>query len=144
MKSERVSPSVVSDSLQPCGLEPARLLCPGGSPGKNAGVACHFLLRGIFPAQESHLGLLCYRQILYCLRQQGRPLLPKPSHLPCRREERVPSGPIPSSPVIQIHHPSCFCGVPGSPLRKAGLPWTLPRRWPWVCTQFCALQISFL
>ena len=30
--------SVVSSSLQPCRLWPARLLCQGGSPGKNTGV----------------------------------------------------------------------------------------------------------
>ena len=30
------------------GLQPARLLCPGDSPGKNTGVGCHFLLQGIF------------------------------------------------------------------------------------------------
>ena len=36
--------SVVSDSLQ--GLQPARLLCPWVSPGKNTGVNCHALLRG--------------------------------------------------------------------------------------------------
>ena len=41
------SRSVVSDSLRPQGLEPARLLCPRGSPGKNAGVGCHFLLQQI-------------------------------------------------------------------------------------------------
>ena len=29
-----VSHSVVSDSLRPCGLETARLLCPWDSPGK--------------------------------------------------------------------------------------------------------------
>ena len=27
------------------------------SPGKNAGVGCHSLLQGIFPTQESNLGL---------------------------------------------------------------------------------------
>ena len=32
-----------------CGLQPARLLCPWNSPGKNTGVGCHFLLQGIFP-----------------------------------------------------------------------------------------------
>ena len=37
--------SRVSDSLQPHGLEPARLLCPGGSPA-NTGVGCHSLLWG--------------------------------------------------------------------------------------------------
>ena len=37
--------SVVSDSVRPPhGLQPARLLCPWDSPGKNTGVACHFLL----------------------------------------------------------------------------------------------------
>ena len=30
--------SVVSNSLQPCGLWPAMLLCQGDSPGKNTGV----------------------------------------------------------------------------------------------------------
>ena len=39
-----VSHSVVSDSLRPHGLEPARLLCPWGFPGKNTGVGSHFLL----------------------------------------------------------------------------------------------------
>ena len=40
------------------GLQPARLLCPWDSPGKNIGVGCHFLLQGIFPTQESNPGLL--------------------------------------------------------------------------------------
>ena len=42
-------------------------LCPWDSPGKNIGVGCHFLLQGIFPTQESNLGLLHCRQILYQL-----------------------------------------------------------------------------
>ena len=37
------------------------------SPGKNTGVGCHFLLQGIFPTQESNLGLLHCRRILYWL-----------------------------------------------------------------------------
>ena len=45
------SHSVVSDSLRPRGLEPARLLCPWDFPGKNAGVDCHSLLQRIFPTQ---------------------------------------------------------------------------------------------
>ena len=35
---------VMSDSLQPHGLQPTRLICPWDSPGKNTGVGCHFLL----------------------------------------------------------------------------------------------------
>ena len=43
-----LSCSVVSDSLQPYELWPARLLCPRDSPGKTSGVDCCFLLQGIF------------------------------------------------------------------------------------------------
>ena len=50
--------SIVSDSLQPHGLEPTRLLCPWASPGKNTGLGSHFLLHGIFPTQGSNLRLL--------------------------------------------------------------------------------------
>ena len=49
----------MSDSLQPYGLQAARLLCPWDSPGKNTGVGCHALLQGIFPIQELNLWLLC-------------------------------------------------------------------------------------
>ena len=63
-----VNHSVVSDSLWPYELQPARLLCPWDFPGKNAGVFCHFLLQGLFSIQESNPCLLCLlhgRQILY-------------------------------------------------------------------------------
>ena len=70
--SSSVNPSVVSDSLQPHWLQPARFLCPWDSPGKNTRVDCHFLLQGLFSAQEWNLGLLHYWQILYCLSYQGR------------------------------------------------------------------------
>ena len=62
-----VSPSVVSDSLRPHELQPARLLCPWDSPGNNTGVGCHFLLQGIFPTQGLNPGLWHCRQILYQL-----------------------------------------------------------------------------
>ena len=42
-----VSHSVVSDLMWPYGLQPSRLLCPWGFPGKNAEMGCHFLLQGI-------------------------------------------------------------------------------------------------
>ena len=53
-----LSREVVSDSLQPHGLQPTRLLCPWDFPGKNTGVGCHFLLKGIFQTQGSSLSLL--------------------------------------------------------------------------------------
>ena len=37
--------SVVSDPQQPHGLQPTRLLCPWGFPGRNTGVGCHCLLQ---------------------------------------------------------------------------------------------------
>ena len=43
--------SVMSDSLEPYGLQPSKLLSPWDSPGKNTGVGCHALLQGIFPTQ---------------------------------------------------------------------------------------------
>ena len=55
------------------GQQPARLLCPWDSPGKSTGVGSHSLLQGIFPTQESKLGLLYCRQILYQLRYRGSP-----------------------------------------------------------------------
>ena len=50
-ESENVSLSVTSDSLQPQGLQPARLFCPWNSPGKNTGVGSQALLQGIFLTQ---------------------------------------------------------------------------------------------
>ena len=53
--SQRVKPnwndlhvihSVMSTSLEPHGLQPARLLCPWNSPGKNTGMDCHSFLQG--------------------------------------------------------------------------------------------------
>ena len=49
--------SVTSDSLQSRGLQPARLLRPWDSPGKNTGVGCRSSSR-IFPTQGLNLGLL--------------------------------------------------------------------------------------
>ena len=63
--------SVVSNSLQPHGLQPTRLLCPWNSPSKNTEVGSHFLLQGIFLTQGSNMGLLHCRQILYCLSYQA-------------------------------------------------------------------------
>ena len=49
----------MSNSLQPYGLWPTRLLCPWDSPGKNTGVGRHVLLQGTFPTQGLSPCLLC-------------------------------------------------------------------------------------
>ena len=63
--------SVVSYSVLPHGLQPARLLCPWDSPGKDTGVGSLSLLQGIFLTQGSNPGLLHCSWILYCLSHQG-------------------------------------------------------------------------
>ena len=43
------------------------------SPGKNAGVGCHFLLQGIFLTQELNPSLLHCKQVIYQLSYEGNP-----------------------------------------------------------------------
>ena len=64
--------SVVSGSVRPHGLQPASLLCPWDSPGKNTGVGCYALIQRIFPTQGWNPGLPPCRQIL-CLSHQLAP-----------------------------------------------------------------------
>ena len=68
-----VSHSVVSNSLTPHRLQPARILYPWNFPGKNSGAGCHFRLQVIFWTQRLNLGLPHCRQILYHLSQERRP-----------------------------------------------------------------------
>ena len=51
--------SVLSNTLWPHGLYPARFLCPWDFSGKNAGVGCHSLLQGTFQSKGSNPCLLC-------------------------------------------------------------------------------------
>ena len=70
-----ISRSVMSDSLQPHGLQLSRFPCAWDSPGKSIGVGSHFLLQGIYPTQGSNPGHLQCRQILYHLSHQGSPYI---------------------------------------------------------------------
>ena len=53
-----LSRSVVSNSFQPHGLQPNRLLCPWNSPDRSTEVGYHFLFQGIFPTQRLNPCLL--------------------------------------------------------------------------------------
>ena len=53
------------------GLLSARLLCPQNFPGKNTGVACHFLLQEIFLTQGLNLSLLHWQVGSLSLSHQG-------------------------------------------------------------------------
>ena len=55
------------------GLKPTKSLRPWDSPGKNAGVSCHFLLQGIFPTQGLNLCLLHWQADSLPLGHQGSP-----------------------------------------------------------------------
>ena len=63
--------SVVSDFCDPINCSPPGSSVHGGSPGKDMGLGCHFLLQWIFLTQESNRGLLHCRQILYQLSHEG-------------------------------------------------------------------------
>ena len=70
-----LSRSVIADSLRTHGLWAATLLCLWDSPGRNAGVGCHFLLQGFFPTQEINLHLLHWQVDSLPLSHQGSPIL---------------------------------------------------------------------
>ena len=53
-----LSHSVLSNSVRPYGLQPARFLCPWNSSDKRTGVGCHALLQKIFLTQVLNWGLL--------------------------------------------------------------------------------------
>ena len=72
--SESVSHSVMSESLQPHGLQPGWFFCSWDSAGMNTGGGSHSLLQRIFPTQGSNLGIPYCKQILYHLSHQGSPI----------------------------------------------------------------------
>ena len=49
----------MSDSVQPHGQQPTRLLCAWDSLGKNTGVGCHFLLQCRKVESESEVAQSC-------------------------------------------------------------------------------------
>ena len=51
--------SVVSDSVWPHRRQPTRMPHPWGSPGKNTGVGCHFLLQCMKVKSESEVAQSC-------------------------------------------------------------------------------------
>ena len=83
---------VVSDSLWPHGLKPARLLYPWDFPGKNTGVGCHFLL-------QFYIGQCIYINTTLSI----RPTLPYPSLAFLRRKlVALSSFPLPCTLGIDI------------------------------------------
>ena len=71
-----VTPWTVAYQAPPS-MEFTRLLRPWNFPGKSTGVACHFLLQGIFLTQVSNPGLVHCSQMLYRLSHQASPCTQK-------------------------------------------------------------------
>ena len=57
--------SVMSNSLQPHGLQPTGLLCPWAFPGKSTGVGCDCLLHPF--AMQKLLSLIRFRLFIFVL-----------------------------------------------------------------------------
>ena len=78
----------LSNCLQPHGPQPARRLCPCDSPGKNTGVGCCVLLRGIFLTQELSPCLFClllWQAGSLLLAPPGKPFIDMSQWLTIRR-----------------------------------------------------------
>ena len=94
-----ISCSVVSNSLKPHGLQPARLLRPWDSPGKNTGVGCPSLLQKDLPNPGIKPRSPHCRQIFYQWEAQeyciGQPIT-SPADVP-------DPGIEPGSPALQAN-----------------------------------------
>ena len=58
--------------MTPCTLA-CQAICPWHSPGKNTGMGCHFLLKGVFPIQGSNLSPLRWQEDSWPLSPQSAP-----------------------------------------------------------------------
>ena len=91
-----VSCTVLSDSLQPHGLQPASLLCPWDSPGKSTGVDSHALLQGIFP-------VLCYAKSLPLCPTLCDPIDGSLENPNLREKIRIPFSENPCRCLLSLH-----------------------------------------
>ena len=73
----RPSPSIMSNSLRPQGLQPASLLCPQNSPGNDTGVHSYSLLQGIFLTLKSMGASSPRPEVIQQARMSQTPSLPQ-------------------------------------------------------------------
>ena len=121
-ENESENHSVMSDSLQPCGL-----YSPWNSSGQNTRVGTLSLLQGFFTTQGLNPSLPCCRWILYQLSHKGSPIYWKlyRNNLVCMCVCSVNNlCPILCDPV--------YCNRPGSSVK-----WIFPERiLEWVASSF--------
>ena len=104
------------DSLWSHGLQHARLFCPWGSPGKDTGVGCHFLLQVIFPTQGSNPGLLHRRRTLSPSEPPGKDTSYHLSHFYCTARS------VGKESACDARDPSLIPGSGRSPGEGIGYP----------------------
>ena len=129
--------SLMSYSLRLHGMQPARLLCPWDSPGKNTGVDCHFHNSpgdrpnpGIEP---SSLCLLHYQLSSLPLAPPGKPkahlglLLTgywhRFPHTPTSLKIPTPPNRIIQHPQWELHFLPCLVGTPPTNRRQYWSSW---------------------
>ena len=130
----------MSDSLQPHGLQPARLLCPWDFSDKNSGVGWHFLPQVIFLTQQLNLHILFWQEdfsllshvLLLLLSHFSRVWLCATPSLGFSRQEHWSGLPFPS-PMHKIEKWKWSHSVMSDSSRPHGLqpirlllPWDFP------------------
>ena len=136
---ESASRSVMSNSLRPHGLEPARLPCPWDYLGKNTGVCCHFFLQGIFPTQAdiiSHVSNSFPHHSVFVGSAGINPSIRlstnsgQRSPLPCPTEQML-TPPITASITTEYHisTPNVACVSLVSDWFRDWLCWNLNNEW---------------
>ena len=101
----------------PHGLQPASLLHPWDSPGKNTGVGCHGLLQGIFLTKGSNL------RLLRLLHWQSGCLSPgKPRSSSCMRITSSPERHSRDKSGVMFSFPDLLCGWLCSVLTRLLMP----------------------
>ena len=108
----------MSDSLQPYGLKPARLLHPWDSPGKNTGMGCHVLLQGIFQTRDQTQVFCgsCTAGRFFITEPPGKPNMNITGwHLFClpHNARGIESESQVAQSCLTLHHPM-DCSLPGS------------------------------
>ena len=92
-----------SDSLQPHGLYPTRLLCLWDFPGKNTEVGCHFLFQVIFLVQRLNPYLLHWQVDILPLSYTEKPSYAPQSGL------KFSIGKKKKKKKFSIGHPVLYC-----------------------------------
>ena len=95
--------SVVSNSMRPHRGQPTRLPRPWDSPGKNAGVGCHFLFQCVKVKSESEVAQSCPT-----LATPWTAAYPAPLSMGFSRQEYWSGEPLPSLMCI-IHGCKIYC-----------------------------------